>query len=39
MGLDIDSTTAATYSSATNPHLTFCKKKTHKLAIEPIVDT
>ena len=27
MGLDIDSTTAATYYSATNPHLTFCKKK------------
>ena len=38
MGFDIDSTTAATYSSATNPHPTFCKKK-HKLAIEPIVDT
>ena len=35
--LSIDSTTAATYSSATNSYLTFCKK--HQLSMEPMAET
>ena len=37
LGLSIDSTTAATYTSATNSYLTFCKK--HHLSIEPTTET
>ena len=37
LGLSIDSTTAATYSSATNSYLTFCKK--HQLSIELTAET
>ena len=37
LGLSIDSTTAATYTSATNSYLTFCKK--HHLSIEPTAET
>ena len=37
LGLSIDSTTAATYSSTTNSYLTFCKK--HQLSIEPMAET
>ena len=37
LGLSIDSTTAAMYSSATNSYLTFCKK--HHLSIEPTAET
>ena len=35
--LSIDSTTAATYSSATNSYLTFCKK--HQLSMELMAET
>ena len=37
LGLFINSTTAAMYSSATNSYLTFCKK--HHLSIEPTAET
>ena len=37
LGLSIDSTTAASYSSTTNSYLTFCK--IHRLSIELIPDT
>ena len=37
LGISIDSTTAATYSSATNSYLTFCKK--HQLSIELTAET
>lgn len=37
LGLSIDSSTATTYSSATNSYLTFCK--IHNLSIDPTPDT
>ena len=37
LGLSIDSTTAATYSSATNSYLTFCKK--HQQSMELMAET
>ena len=37
LGLSIDSTSAATYTSTTNSYLTFCKK--HHLSIEPTTET
>ena len=37
LGLSINSTTAAMYSSAMNSYFTFCKK--HHLSIEPTTET
>ena len=37
LSLSIDSTTATSYSSATNSYLTFCK--IYRLSIEPMPDT
>ena len=37
LGLTIDSITAATYTSATNSYLTFCK--IHHLPIDPMPET
>ena len=37
LGLSIDSTTAASYTSTINSYLTFCK--IHRLSIEPMLDT
>ena len=37
LGLSINSTTAAMYSSTMNSYFTFCKK--HHLSIEPTADT